>query len=215
MARNKANRSRTNKPKSPVASPVEKTTVVNPVDSTPEVIGDTVTKQPYTPTEAPATPTPSEKAPLKAAKIIHSVTDPDPEDTEVIHDLKIKLIELKKALQVKGKTPDEFKATAKITASFVKYLIKHPKNTAFDLVLGFFEENRNGVCEAREFMKGSTTLPGNEEQQVGLVFNLFDSLASKKPMPINTGLVYQVLKKVEFANYYTRKATGLRARSKG
>lgn len=189
-------------------APVEETpAVAQPVTTseTPEVIADDVTKQapaPVVEATVIADPVPA-AAPLS--------TDPVEGDDENVEKLKLMLAALKAKLGGYGKDPENFKIAAKQASTVTKFVISHPKTNVLDTLLAFFNENKDGVCAAENFMKGSTTLPATEEQQLGFLFNLFSDLANKRLVGVNASLVINVLKKPEIVNYFQRKVAGLKA----
>jgi hypothetical protein len=111
------------------------------------------------------------------------------------------------ALDATGDKPTDFAEAAGINAQFTKLIIQHPKVPMLDTLLAFYVENKDKLDK---FMKGSTTLPPVEEQQVGYLHGLFEDLALRRPVRVDAGQVARVLKKPEFGNYYNRKMNGIR-----
>lgn len=129
----------------------------------------------------------------------------------LVAELNAKLAEFKSALEGYGKTPEDFKDAAKKAAGVTKFVLKNAKPQVLDALLAFFVANKDGVATPAEVMKGSTTLPRGEEQQVGFLFNLFMALANRRVQNVNNSAIINVLRKPEIASYYLRKANGIRA----
>lgn len=135
----------------------------------------------------------------------------DTVDDPLVAELNVKLTEFKTALEGFGKTPEDFKDAAKKAAGVTKFVLKNAKPQVLDALLAFFVANKDGVATPAEVMKGSTTLPRGEEQQVGFLFNLFMALANRRVQNVNNSAIINVLRKPEIASYYLRKANGIRA----
>lgn len=136
---------------------------------------------------------------------VQSITAVSDNDSDNMVTLKKLLEEFVTANAAFGSSPDDFRTSAKLTATITKHVIRYPKVDILDKLLSFFEANLDGVCDPTNFMKGSTSLPSADEQQVGYLYGLFYSLARRNNMSVNSSQVISVLKKPELANYYQRK----------
>lgn len=138
------------------------------------------------------------------------VEEPLTEENKKVAELNEKLALLKEALEGFGDKPDDFRAAAKKASDVVKFVTKFPTTPVLDALLAFFVDNKDGVTKGTNIMKGSTTLPANEEKAVGVLFNLFYELANRRIGSINPGFINSVLKKPEIVNYYNRRKAGIK-----
>lgn len=197
----------------PDAPEEEKQEITTPSDvvAAPEVISDDVTQQ------APQAPEPEVVDPALTSTVEEqesedvSALDPSEDDDENVSTLKVQLAAFRKLVNGHGKDPVDFRAAAKMSSTITKFVIAHPKKKVLDTLLDFFVEEKNGVCSAENYMKGSTTLPANEEQQVGYLYGLFSDLANKRIVSINSSVVINILRKPEIVGYYNKKIAGFKS----
>ena len=202
------------------AAVVEKTTPATPPVATTQPVAAPAAKPEEKPVPIKAPETVKEKPtdPAVVAPVVEadpvvevpveSVDDPV-DDDEQVTALKIQLAAFAKLVGRPGKSPEDFKSAAKTAVQFTQFVIKYPKVPVLDALLAFFEENIDGACNPKNYMKGSTTLSRTDEQQVGFLYGLFSDLARKQSVKINSGLVVQILKKPEIVGYYNRRISGL------
>lgn len=187
---------------------------------------DTVVLATPTPTPAPVVEAPAEPAPVEvpvveaASQVVVTVATPaksavkasleivEGDDAQVIN-LKTQLAAFCESNSNWGETPEDYKQSAKLILQITKYVLQFPKVDVLDAFLTFFEENADGVCAGRNYLKGTSTLSQSDERLVGYLHALFLDLAHKNVVPINPGMVTQVLKKPEIANYYSRRISAL------
>lgn len=130
-------------------------------------------------------------------------------DNEHVTTLKIQLAAFSREVMKFGEKPEDYRQAAKLAAQITRHVIQYPKVPVLDTLYDFFKENIKGVCAPENYLKGSTTLAANEEQQVAYLYNLFAGLAQGLKVSVNTALVNNVLKKPEIVNYYHRRLAGL------
>ena len=167
---------------------------------------------PEAPAQTPEAVSAPEPTPAPAPPVVAPASTPEmtstslsSDDDELVAALKLQLASFSKALSRPGSKPEDYRAAAKLALQITKFVIQTPKVSVLDALLAFFEENINGVCSQQMFMKGSTTLSGSDEQQVGFLYNLFAQMAMKQQVRINNQQVVAILKKPEIANYYQRR----------
>lgn len=146
-----------------------------------------------------------------AEEVVEEETGPVRSSDPIVADLENKLDEYKDLLAAYGKNPKDFKAAAAKSASIMKLVVKNPKVPVLDALLKFFVDNKDSVAKPDVFMSGSTSLPHGDEQQVGVLFNLFYSLANKRTERVSVSFVTNILKKPEIISYYNRKVAGYMA----
>lgn len=181
--------------------PVEPEVIIPPVPA-PEPIAP-----PPLPPEEPAVVMAAPAPVVKQAPVVESAVES--EDPQVA-SLKIQLDAFKVTAMKRGSEPTDHAACAKLIAQITRFVIQSPKTAVLNALLTFFEENLKGACLNKNYMKGSTTLSMNEEQQVGYLYGLFSDMAQKKIVRINSGQVIQILKKPEIVNFYERKMSVLK-----
>lgn len=212
--RNNNNRNNPQPPRAPNPTPTKAPEPVVEEAAAPQVletVEDEATKKVVTPVEP------------VAEDVVAEEPTPEPdvvEETEVVATtesnpktdrIKAVLADLKVALSRPGKDPKEFREAARLTATLTKLAITNPHTEVLDTILAFFVAENDGVAKPDVFMKGSTTLPKTEEQQVGFLFTMFSDLANRRPTKINSSLVINILRKPEFTSYYTRKVSGFKS----
>jgi len=189
-----------------------------------ETIGDTVTGSevkvtPETPEDEVETSEPQTTEPIAVAD---AISEPASEEVPVeeptsnndapnVAKLKEILKLLKEALEGPGKNPEDFAHAAKLTTVLTRHITNNARPEVLDTLLAFYEENKDGVCGATEFMKGSTTLSATDEHQVGFLHNLFLQLANKRFFRVNDAQVVNILKRPEIATYFKRRVAGYKA----
>lgn len=139
-----------------------------------------------------------------------STTEASGDDEQMVK-FKNLLIDTKRALEGRGKVPEDFRTAANLTSKITKFIITQPRQQYLDTLLAFFIENKDGVCHGTEFMKGSTTLSRNDEQQLGFLNSLMNDLANRRISKVNHALITSVMRKPEIAEYFKRKMNGLKA----
>ncbi len=142
-----------------------------------------------------------EEAPVEET----SNDEPEFEDPKVNH-LNDLLRDFVEANNVSGDTPDHFANSARLANVITQYVINNPTIPVLNHLKDFFIANADGVCSAKNYMKGSTTLNFNDEQQVGFLYNLFKDIASGVRPRKNEALIIQVLKRIEILEYYGKFA---------
>lgn len=191
-----------------------------PAVTTPTVVEDDLTTKPQhetpapveTPEEQPAAQSeaPAEEPVVETVAVAAEVA-PVAEQPPVVAGLTTLLATYKEQLSSYGKNPGDFKEPAKTLARVAKYVIDNPQRPVLDALLAFFVENKDGVAAIENIMRGSTTLPGEDERRVGLLVNLFAGLATKRIIPVQQTTVINALKRNEIFDYYNRKANGIKA----
>lgn len=190
-------------------TPVEKEEAAEP-EKAEETEVPQETPAPEETIQAVTTP-PVEQTQVSEEEVLVDSTTVFPEDNANVAKLKEILKELKEALSAYGKTPEEFAAAAKLHSSLVRHVVNNARSEIFDVVLAFYEENIDGVCDPMEFMKGSTLMSSSEEQQLGYLNNLFYQLAKKRFVRVDQARIVNVLKRPEIFTYFKRRMDGIKA----
>jgi hypothetical protein len=162
------------------------------------------------PTEAPAAYPVDAAAATVAAETTTEETVAESEDDKLVADLKVLLAEFAEANVKPGTKPEDFVESAKKASAIVRYVTRFPNATVLGALLDFFKENINGVCSGSQFLKGSTMLQHAEEQKLGFLYNLFETMAQGHIVRYESAAILRVLGKSEFVTFYNRQQNVLK-----
>lgn len=180
------------------------------VPAPPPAADPVVAPPPVAQTPAPVVPPvvdPIDPAPAPAVETV-AVTKPDADDVNIT-EFKALLAEFVQENAKLSANSKDFARSAAIANQLTQKLIKMPTRPMLDTFAAFFEEHINDCCARENYMKGSTTLPTSNEQQVGILYNLFYAITKKLKTAINSGFVTTKLKATQFADYYNRRMAAL------
>lgn len=180
----------------PPAAPVVEEAVKAPVD--------TVVLATPAPAPEPIVEAPVVEEPVVETVVMQSLVVTEEDDEQVVM-LKTKLADFVEAAGKLGSEPEDFKGQAKQALMIAKFVTQYPKVNVLDALTAFFEENIKGVCDSKTFLKGTDTLSMTDARLVGYLHSIFADIARKQNVGINAGMVTQVFKKPEIANYFNRR----------